>query len=128
MDVTVGHTQDISSFRFHRWEPIWHYKKYKTPEDLWKRGRWMGFAHNAGDAMTYYIKTKEPPCRYLIRSVICTRQKHVGMEREHVNDDSFFKPELKEIDLDFFNKDDEVIMNDTGGETEDKGDSERRDI
>eukprot|EP00957_Ditylum_brightwellii_P119699 9132919-Ditylum_brightwellii.AAC.1 len=58
LDFAVGHTQDISDFRFHMWEPVWFYKKCEAPEDPWKNARWMGFAHNAGDAMTYYIKLK----------------------------------------------------------------------
>eukprot|EP00957_Ditylum_brightwellii_P187308 14265303-Ditylum_brightwellii.AAC.2 len=33
MDVAVGHTQDISDFRFHMWEPILYFKKCKAPED-----------------------------------------------------------------------------------------------
>eukprot|EP00957_Ditylum_brightwellii_P027205 2056479-Ditylum_brightwellii.AAC.1 len=61
LDVPVRHTQDISGFRFHIWEPIWYYKKCKAPEDLWKNARWMVFVHNAGDAMTYYIKAEESP-------------------------------------------------------------------
>eukprot|EP00957_Ditylum_brightwellii_P209289 15361099-Ditylum_brightwellii.AAC.1 len=55
-------------------------------------------------------------------------QKHVGMEREHVHEDSSLQPELKDIELDFFNKDDEIIMDDTEGEAGDKGDTETRDI
>eukprot|EP00957_Ditylum_brightwellii_P119232 9096004-Ditylum_brightwellii.AAC.1 len=88
----------------------------------------MGFAHNAGDDMTYYIKTEELPFKYLIRSAICTRQRHVGTEREHVDEDSSLQPELREIELDFLNKDDEVILDDTIGEAEKKGEYEKRDI
>eukprot|EP00957_Ditylum_brightwellii_P159480 12139903-Ditylum_brightwellii.AAC.1 len=120
LDVAVGHTQDITGFRFHMWEPIWYYKKYKAPEDPWKKAKWMGFAHNAGDAITYYIKTEESPFKYLIRSVICKRQRHVGAEREHVNEDSSLQPELREIESDFLNKNDEVILDDTTRKAEEK--------
>eukprot|EP00957_Ditylum_brightwellii_P102932 7844946-Ditylum_brightwellii.AAC.1 len=88
---------------------------YQAPEDLWKKARWMGFAYNAGDAMTYYIKTEESPFKYSIRSVICTRQQHVWTEREHMNEDSSLQLKLREIELDCLNKDDEVILDDTIG-------------
>ena len=88
----------------------------------------MGFAYNAGNAMTYYIKTEESPFRYLIRSVICTRQRHVGTEREHVNKDSSLQPELREIELDFLNKDNEVILDNMIGEAEEENKSENMDI
>eukprot|EP00957_Ditylum_brightwellii_P146272 11137626-Ditylum_brightwellii.AAC.1 len=88
----------------------------------------MGFAHNAGDAMTYYIKTEETTFKYLIRSAICTMQRYVGTEREHVNEDSSLQPELMEIQLDFLNEDDEVILDNMIGEAEKKGESEKRDI
>ena len=48
------------------------------------------------------------------------------MEREHVNKDSSLQPELREIKLDFLNKDDEVILNDTIREAEEKAESEKR--
>eukprot|EP00957_Ditylum_brightwellii_P136467 10407433-Ditylum_brightwellii.AAC.1 len=80
--------------RFHMWKPIWYYKKYKVPEDPWKKARWMGSGHNSGDAMTYYIKTEE----------------------SH----SFLHPELKDIELDFLNKGNEIIKDDTIVEAEEK--------
>eukprot|EP00957_Ditylum_brightwellii_P126186 9620825-Ditylum_brightwellii.AAC.1 len=39
LDFAVGHTQDISGFRFRMWEPIWYYEKCKAPEDPWKKAR-----------------------------------------------------------------------------------------
>eukprot|EP00957_Ditylum_brightwellii_P047692 3623203-Ditylum_brightwellii.AAC.1 len=110
------------------WEPIWYYKKCKAPEDPLKKARWMGFVHDAGDDMTYYIKTEESPFKYVIRSVICTRRRHVRTEREHVNEDSFLQPELREIELDFLNNDDEVILDNMIGEAGEKGESEKRGV
>eukprot|EP00957_Ditylum_brightwellii_P111011 8466259-Ditylum_brightwellii.AAC.1 len=54
----------------------------------WKKAKWMGFEPNSSDHMTYYVKTEDARPRYLIRSVICTRRRHVGTEREHANDDT----------------------------------------
>ena len=31
LEISKGHTQDISKFRFHLWEPIWYFKKCKAP-------------------------------------------------------------------------------------------------
>eukprot|EP00957_Ditylum_brightwellii_P090930 6924022-Ditylum_brightwellii.AAC.1 len=58
--------------------------------------------------------------RYFIKSVRCTRQRHVGIEREYINKDSSLQPELKEVGLDFLNKDDEAILDGTGGEAEEQ--------
>eukprot|EP00957_Ditylum_brightwellii_P045354 3438104-Ditylum_brightwellii.AAC.1 len=48
--------------------------------------------------------------------------------REYVNEDSSLQPELKEIGLDFLNKDDEAILDGTGGEAKEQGDFEKNDI
>eukprot|EP00957_Ditylum_brightwellii_P083972 6382787-Ditylum_brightwellii.AAC.1 len=50
------------------------------------------------------------------------------MEREHVNEDISLQPELKGIELEFLNKDDEPILDDTIGEAEEKDEYENRDI
>ena len=90
-DIHLGYTQDISKFRFHVWEPIWYYEKGgKTPVDTWKKGRWMGFAHQSGDAFTYYIRTEKLGTSrdvILIRRDIKTRRKNIGVDTEYVNDD-----------------------------------------
>ena len=49
-------------------------------------------------------------------------------EREHVNEDSSLQLELREIKLDFLNKYDEVILDDTIGEAKEKRESEKRGI
>jgi hypothetical protein len=55
-DIHLGYTQDISKFQFHIWEPIWYYEKVGKPlVNTWKKGCWMGFAHQSGDTFTYYI-------------------------------------------------------------------------
>jgi hypothetical protein len=109
MAVSEGHTQDISPFRFHLWEPIWYFNKAKAPKDPWQKARWLGFAHNSGDAMTYHVRTEGKDPQYLIRSIICTRRKNIGTEKEHVNECSNLQPELKDIELNFANKHDKVI-------------------
>eukprot|EP00957_Ditylum_brightwellii_P098779 7524593-Ditylum_brightwellii.AAC.1 len=45
-----------------------------------------------------------------------------------MNDDSSLQPELREVELDFLNKDDKVILEDTIGGADEKGESEKRDI
>jgi len=59
---STGYTTDISKFRFYPWEPIWYYiPSAKAPHDNLKKARWLGFAHTAGDKMTYYIRTEKEP-------------------------------------------------------------------
>eukprot|EP00957_Ditylum_brightwellii_P047126 3578653-Ditylum_brightwellii.AAC.1 len=59
--------------------------------------------------MTYYIKTKDKNPRYLVRSIICTRRKKIGTDEEYVNEDSLLQPKLKDIELEFLNKLDQVV-------------------
>jgi len=57
--IATGYTTDISKFRFHAWEPIWHYvRNVKAPKNNVQKGRWLGFAETAGDAMTYYSTSR----------------------------------------------------------------------
>ena len=105
LEINEGHTPDISMFRFHFWEPIWYFDpRTKQPKDNLHKGRWLGIASTAGDAMTYYIFTEKNKGRnvVLIRSVIKSRRKHVGTKEEHVNDDpeysDFFLTEEEFID------------------------------
>ena len=76
MEVSTGSTPDISVFCFHFWEPIWYYEPIKQPKDNLQKGRWLGFAHSCGDAMTYYICTEKSPDKgrnvVLVCSVIKT--------------------------------------------------------
>jgi hypothetical protein len=93
-------------FQFHLWEPIWYYEPCtKQPENSLKKARWLGIAHLAGDAMTYFIETERDETNkrnvILVRSIIKTRRKNIGTATEFVNDDpalaDFFlaRPELE---------------------------------
>ena len=51
--------------------------------------------------MYYYTRTEgKKPC-YLILSVICTRRKNIGTEKEYVNDDAKHAPYLEDMELGF---------------------------
>ena len=41
------------------WEPIWYFKKCKTPENTWQPEICIRFSHSIGDEMCYSIKTEE---------------------------------------------------------------------
>ena len=90
MEVSSGHTPDISMFRFHFYEPIWYFvPKIKSPKNNLLKARFLALAESAGDAMTYYILTEpNPPERrkVLMRSVIRTRRENIGCQKEFVND------------------------------------------
>ena len=49
LEISEGHIQEVSKFRFHLWEPILYLKKCKAPENPWQPEIWMGFAHSTGD-------------------------------------------------------------------------------
>jgi hypothetical protein len=88
----TGYTPDISMFRFHLWEPIWYYEPHtKQPSNSLKKARWLGFAHSAGDALTYFIEPEhdDPTKRnvILVRSIIRTRRKNIGTPEEYTNND-----------------------------------------
>ena len=36
LEISEGHTQDNSKFKFYLWEPICYFKKCKAPENPWK--------------------------------------------------------------------------------------------
>ena len=69
---------------------MWYFEKgAKTPIDTWQKGRWMGFAHQSGDAFTYYIRTEKDGAGrdvILIRRDIKSRRKNIGTAAEYVND------------------------------------------
>lgn len=73
LEVQLGHTPDISPYRYSFYEPIWFFRpSVKTPQDNLAKARYLCLAESSGDAMTYYILTepdKGKP-RVLIRSVI----------------------------------------------------------
>ena len=79
-------------FRFHLWEPLWYYvPNTQQPENSLKKARWLGFAHSAGDAMTYFIETEpeqKGQCpQILVRSIIKSRCQNIGSITEHVNNE-----------------------------------------
>ena len=68
LEVSTGHTLEISAFQFHVWEPIWYFDPtiHKPGPNL-KKARWLGMAWAAGDALTYYIQTeKEHGCNVVL--------------------------------------------------------------
>ena len=68
-----------------------------------KKARWLGFAHTAGDEMTYYIRTEKEPgegrSTILIRSLIKTRRKKIRTEDEYVDDEPDVNEFLLEMNV-----------------------------
>ena len=99
-EVSSGRTPDISKFRFHFYEPLWYFNpKLKTPKDNLLKARFLAIAESCGDAMTYYILTepenKHTKRQVLMRSVVKTRRKNIGLHTEYVND----TPEMESFTL-----------------------------
>jgi hypothetical protein len=98
LELRLGYTPDISSFRFAFWEPIWYYIPAKAPLQTLHKARWLGFAQSCGDALTYYIRTERSSDRdvILVRSLIKSRIKNRDSALAYINDDpalaDFFLP------------------------------------
>ena len=91
MEVSTGHTPDISKFRFYFYEPLWYFEpKIKLPRPNLLKCRYLGIAESCGDAMTYYVLTEpdDPKAKrqVLMRSVVKSRRKDIGTTSEYVND------------------------------------------
>ena len=86
-EISTGTTPDISKFRFHFYEPLWYFAPVKTPKNNMLKARYLAIAESCGDAFTYYILTEPDKGRrqVLMRSVVKTRRKHIGMTTEYVN-------------------------------------------
>ena len=87
MEISNGHTPDISKFRFHIYEPLWYFDpKIKLPRSNLLNCRYLGLAESCGDVMTYYILTEPDSAKtrrqVLMRSAIKTRRKNIG---RHMN-------------------------------------------
>ena len=110
LEVSQGYTPDISQFRFYFYEPIWFFDpRVKLPKTNLFKARYLAVAETCGDAMTYYILTEPEDMtirrQVLVRSVIKSRRKNVGMETEYVNDNA----EMESFTLSLS----ELTMNDT---------------
>ena len=59
MEISTGHTPDISMFRFYFYEPLWYFApKIKLPRANLLKCRYLGLADSCGDACTYYVLTE----------------------------------------------------------------------
>jgi hypothetical protein len=56
-EVMTGDTQDISEYLHFDWyQPVYHYDEKKVfPEEREELGRWLGPAHDVGQALCYWI-------------------------------------------------------------------------
>lgn len=55
-ELVTGNTPDISEYISFEWyQPIWYYDSTSFPEPARHLGRWIGVAHNTGQAMCFWI-------------------------------------------------------------------------
>lgn len=59
-ELVTGNTPDITEYvEFDWYQPVWYYDQVvQFPEEKRDLGRWLGVAHRAGQAMTYYVVNK----------------------------------------------------------------------
>ena len=97
---------------YYFWEPIWYYDLFapKLTRKL-KKARWLGVVPNCRDALTYYINTENEQGKnhVIVRSVIKTRRKKIGTDKEYINEDSeisdfYIDEEFKESNQDQIDK------------------------
>jgi hypothetical protein len=68
-EAIYGHTPDISSLcEFDFYEPVWYFDPHTFPKDNRLLGRWLGEAHQVGQAMCYWILTNTG--RVIARSTV----------------------------------------------------------
>jgi hypothetical protein len=89
--VVHGHTPDISSIAtFNFYEPVWYYDQIaKYPQPKRKLARWLGEAHNVGQAMCYWVLPKSGVP--IARSTVQELPKELYTTED-------FKEELKTLD------------------------------
>jgi hypothetical protein len=89
--VVHGHTPDISSIAtFNFYEPVWYYDQIaEYPQPKRKLARWLGEAHNVGQAMCYWVLPKSgvPIARSTVQEI---------PKELYTTED--FKEELKTLD------------------------------
>jgi hypothetical protein len=71
-ELISGNTPDISEYIAFSWyQPIYYYDKASFPEERELIGRWIGVAHNVGQAMCFWIlpKTGIPIARTTLRAI-----------------------------------------------------------
>jgi hypothetical protein len=70
-ECVVGRTPDISEYLDYQWYKTVWYRDHDVnfPEDKRKLGKWLGVAHNVGQALCYYIlpKTGRPVVRSTVQ-------------------------------------------------------------
>jgi hypothetical protein len=70
--LVTGNTPDISEYISFSWfQPVWYYDKTNFPEETNHIGRWIGVAHNIGQAMCFWILPKSgiPIARTTVRAI-----------------------------------------------------------
>ena len=69
-ECVVGRTPDISEYLDYQWYKTVWYRDHDVnfPEDKRKLGKWLGVAHNVGQALCYYILPKTG--RPIVRSTV----------------------------------------------------------
>jgi len=71
-ELVTGNTPDISEYLAFRWyQPVYYFDTAAFPEERELIGRWMGVAHNIGQAMCFWILPKSgvPIARTTVRAI-----------------------------------------------------------
>jgi hypothetical protein len=58
-ELVTGNTTDITEYISFTWyQPVWYYDSTSFPESNKYIGRWIGVAHNVGQAMCFWVLPK----------------------------------------------------------------------
>jgi hypothetical protein len=71
-ELVTGNTPDISEYLAFEWyQPVYYYDQPSFPEQRELLGRWLGVAHNVGQAMCFWVlpKTGVPIARTTVRAI-----------------------------------------------------------
>lgn len=108
-EMVTGNTPDISEYISFSWyQPIWYYDKTSFPEERNLLGRWIGVAHNVGQAMCFWIlpKSGTPIARTTVRPVTTDELQQDAIKQELLSFDQSIQRKigdhlLNEGDLSF---------------------------
>jgi hypothetical protein len=71
-ELVTGNTPDISEYiAFHWYQPVYYFDNSNFPESHEHIGRWIGVAHNIGQALCFWIlpKSGTPIARTTVRAI-----------------------------------------------------------
>ena len=93
-EFVFGHTPDISEYiKFGFFDWVWYWDRdAEYPNELKRKGRWLGVAHRDGQGMCYYILTESS--KVIVRSTVSGLEEDEGAVEDVASKQKFFNSTL----------------------------------